>query len=415
MDKRDQRILRYCVKCKADLGPVYIKCNECPKIHLCMKCFSAGAELGDHLRTHEYVVKETAGSLAVFEPGWSAKDEEVLLESIEQYGLGNWEGAAENLPHKTPKEIELHYNKFYVGSLLGKVTIPQDIPNRMTDHTPSIEESIISAPPPEVKACSNDLMRLAYMPKRDDYEFEYDNDAEQIVCLLNDDPDADQVEKSLATEMVSIYSDRLVERQRRKDICREYKLVDKFFAKGSDEAGMKKNERELRKTLRPCSQFMKSSQFDYFINVLTKERQLKRRIQQLRTYRLNGITRLEDCNAFDAALYKRNKCKEQHSNANGANKKNDSSKLLSDADESSTSCAQSLRSDPQWKLLCANERQFCQSLNITPTRFTAYKHILYKDNTIKKHDIRTKSKPNHMNKTHRRQVQAFLKDHGWLS
>ena len=44
---------------------------------------------------------------------------------------------------------------------------------------------------------------------------------------------------------MSIYLDRIHERQRRKDIAREYKLVEKFFTPKhlQEEASMKKYER----------------------------------------------------------------------------------------------------------------------------------------------------------------------------
>ena len=47
----------------------------------------------------------------------------------------------------------------------------------------------------------------------------------------------------LTSAIMDIYLDRLNERQRRKDICREYQLVDKFFAKNNGDNEMKKHER----------------------------------------------------------------------------------------------------------------------------------------------------------------------------
>lgn len=52
-----------------------------------------------------------------------------------------------------------------------------------------------------------------------------------------------EMQTDLEAEMFEIYSDRVNERQRRKDVCREHKLVDKFLNKDSDKASMNKNER----------------------------------------------------------------------------------------------------------------------------------------------------------------------------
>ena len=49
----------------------------------------------------------------------------------------------------------------------------------------------------------------------------------------------------------------------------------------------------LLSRLRFCSQFMKKQQFEVLVGNLMKARQLKRRIQQLKHYRMNGITKLE--------------------------------------------------------------------------------------------------------------------------
>ena len=51
----------------------------------------------------------------------------------------------------------------------------------------SVSDSILSVPPPVVNVSKEDLMKLAYMPSRDDYEFEYDNEAENVLCQLDDD------------------------------------------------------------------------------------------------------------------------------------------------------------------------------------------------------------------------------------
>lgn len=415
MDKATRNGERLCDGCNKPTEEVYIKCHECSDTYICMMCFSTGIEFGCHLKTHKYQIQDE-GSFVIFDPRWNGMEETVLLDNIEQYGLGNWEDVAKNIPQKTAKDIELHYNKAYVESIIGNVFIPAEIPNRMTDHTPPIHESILSIQPPVISTSKEDLLKLAYMPSRDDYEYEYDNEAENIVCNLYDDNDADETEKALLSSQVSIYLDRLKERQRRKDICREYKLVDKFFSKNNEEAGMKKYERELRIKLRPCSQFMKSDQFDLFIATMIREKHLKRKIQQLRNYRMNGIKRLADCNAYDAAVFKRNKRKEAQGGATATGKKNDSNKLLSDTDETTTPCGQSLRSDPLCKLLSGNERQLCHALKITPTRYAGYKAILIKDNIVKKHDVRIRMKAsNQIQKVHRRHVVAYLKDQGWMS
>ena len=42
-------------------------------------------------------------------------EEELLLEAIENYGLGNWSEIAQHVgDHRTSKEVEQHFNAVYL-------------------------------------------------------------------------------------------------------------------------------------------------------------------------------------------------------------------------------------------------------------------------------------------------------------
>jgi transcriptional adapter 2-alpha len=51
-----------------------------------------------------------------FETGWSADEEYLLLEGLEESGVGNWTDIAENLSTKTPQQIRDHWLTFYLLS-----------------------------------------------------------------------------------------------------------------------------------------------------------------------------------------------------------------------------------------------------------------------------------------------------------
>lgn len=46
-----------CTNCTERVGVVHIECTKCEDLRLCLECFSCGAELGDHVRTHPYKVR----------------------------------------------------------------------------------------------------------------------------------------------------------------------------------------------------------------------------------------------------------------------------------------------------------------------------------------------------------------------
>lgn len=84
---------KYCVNCLADVTNLRLRCTDCPDIELCPECFSAGAEIGNHRRWHGYQQVD-GGRFSLWgseaEGGWTSREEQSLLDAIEQYGFGNW-------------------------------------------------------------------------------------------------------------------------------------------------------------------------------------------------------------------------------------------------------------------------------------------------------------------------------------
>lgn len=84
---------KYCVNCLADVTNLRLRCTDCPDIELCPECFSAGAEIGNHRKWHGYQQVD-GGRFSLWGPeaegGWTSREEQSLLDAIEQYGFGNW-------------------------------------------------------------------------------------------------------------------------------------------------------------------------------------------------------------------------------------------------------------------------------------------------------------------------------------
>ena len=67
---------------------------------------------------------------------------------------------------------------------------------------------------------------------RDDFEVEFDNEAEGLVSSLQGGlsapPDEDEMDHGLKMAHVDMYKFKLRERERRKRVAREHQLVSKF-------------------------------------------------------------------------------------------------------------------------------------------------------------------------------------------
>ncbi|XP_072543225.1 transcriptional adapter 2-beta [Salminus brasiliensis] len=369
---------KYCVNCLSDVSNLRIRCTDCPDIELCPECFSAGAEIGNHRRWHGYQQVD-GGRFALWgaeaEGGWTGREEQSLLDAIEQYGFGNWEDMAAHVgASRTPQEVMDHYVSMYIHGNLGKACIPDSIPNRVTDHTcpgggPLSPSLTTPLPPLDISVAEQ--QQLGYMPLRDDYEIEYDQEAEKLISGLSVNYDDEDVEIEMKRAHVDMYVRKLRERQRRKNIARDYNLVPAFLGRdkkdkerdrpgGTGGAGtggtggtglsggsgttnaqavtgapvsvataatpassapkrkITKEEREQRTKLRPLCQFMAHREFEDFFDNMHKERVLRAKVRELQRYRRNGITRLDESAEYEAARHKREKRKENKSSKRGS-------------------------------------------------------------------------------------------------
>ncbi|KAM9718368.1 LOW QUALITY PROTEIN: transcriptional adapter 2-beta [Menidia menidia] len=364
---------KYCVNCLADVTNLRLRCTDCPDIELCPECFSAGAEIGNHRRWHGYQQVD-GGRFSLWGPeaegGWTSREEQSLLDAIEQYGFGNWEDMAAHVgASRTPQEVMEHYVTMYIHGNLGKACIPDSIPNRVTDHTcPSggpLSPSL-TTPLPPLDISLAEQQQLGYMPLRDDYEIEYDQDAEKLISGLSVNYDDEDVEIEMKRAHVDMYVRKLRERQRRKNIARDYNLVPAFLGRdkkdkekekpgaagvGAGAAGVgavtggaaaagpgstttttttaavagpvpvpgtpkrkiTKEEKEQRARLRALCQFMAHREFEELFENMHKERALRAKVRELQRYRRNGIARLEEAAEYEAARHKREKRKENKS------------------------------------------------------------------------------------------------------
>ncbi|CAH1264217.1 transcriptional adapter 2-beta-like isoform X1 [Branchiostoma lanceolatum] len=426
----------YCNYCQVDITTLRVKCADCNDFDLCLECFSSGAELGNHTRDHDYQIVDQ-GNFSLCESEWTALEELAVLEGIEQYGYGNWEEIADHIGNKTSQEVIEFYQERFIHGNLGKSCIPEESPYKVVDHTSSkdgpLSPSLSTPPQPPAELTLQEQQELGYMPLRDDFEREYDNEAESMVSTLAVNYDDDDLETALKLAQVDMFLRRLKERQRRKRIAREYGLVGIFFNKQKQQAKRKlsKDEKELRDKMKVFSQFHASEQHEQFFENLQKEKQMRSRIKELMRYRRNGITKLEECSEYEAARYKREKRKENKkkmaspaaSKKGGAlagGKKPEEKEGKKSADEkdsgSDSEKYQGIKSAPCFNLLSEREKTLCSSMGMNPAKYMTVKTIIIKDHVQRRQGIPTKTRyPQNLDKLHRKRIISFLADSGWIT
>ena len=272
-------------------------------------------------------------------------DEIALLEAIEQYGFGNWTDIADNIGVKdvTAKEAEEHYTNYFILGNIGRAVWNQTDTNAlsMRDHTCPNDGPLspgLTTPLPAITDVSQkDEDSLGYLPKRDDFEREFDNECEALVSTLSmNTSEDDELETNLKLAHISMYRRRLKERFRRKQIGREYGLVSHFFKshnafkdtnhstpqkntnnvnkKNSKQTSSQDNESLLKSPFddkyKPFLRFQSFEESREMFQNLKREKELKTKIKELIRYRKNGLKRMSESIGFESARSERQRRKE---------------------------------------------------------------------------------------------------------
>ncbi|XP_071478508.1 transcriptional adapter 2-beta-like isoform X1 [Diadema antillarum] len=439
----------YCNYCQEELKSFSVKCCECSDTEtfdLCLQCFRAGAEIGGHKRDHGYQIMDNALYPAGGRGEWSMTEESCLLEAIEIFGFGNWDGVGNHVVSKTKEECAEHYNTFYVQGNIGKVTLPENRVSKVIDHTGPEDGPLsptLGATFKPVDLTVTEQQELCYMPLRDDFEREFDNDAETLISNLSITQEDDDLDISLKLAHVDMYSKRLKERGRRKSIARENGLITAAVSlppsalpsppqssqKQKPQAVTKrkpsKEELEFREKLKPFARFLTSTNLEEMFDNIQKEKEVKSRIKELVRCRRNGITKLKEVEEYDEAKAKREKRKEnkkklaektKKGNIIAAAKKPDSKEDVKDEkldiveDE-----FHALRSSQGFSCLSEREKKLCSSLKMKPAKYVTMKTLIIKDHYLRKQGIPPKTRyPSNLDKSHRKRIANFLMRNGWI-
>ncbi|KAJ8935420.1 hypothetical protein NQ314_012840 [Rhamnusium bicolor] len=286
-----------CTYCQEEINGVRVQCCVCPDFDICLQCFSVGAEIGTHSNDHSYkFVDHCAVSIFGGRGAWTGKEQLQLLDAVELYGFGNWELVSQHVETRTPEAR-------YLDGNIGKATWAQLANHRpmLVDHVPKDEGPLsptVTARLPPLDVTLEEARLLGYKPHRDDYEREYNMEAEQLVSSLQLDPEEDtEMEVALKLTMVDMYTRRLRERAKRKRIVRDYQLVAKYFAnirKDPNKKILSKEQRELREKMRVFAQFLSSGEHERLIASMERERELRHRLSELLRYRSLGLTTQEE-------------------------------------------------------------------------------------------------------------------------
>ncbi|XP_050936606.1 transcriptional adapter ADA2b isoform X3 [Cucumis melo] len=334
-----KKALYHCNYCIKDItGKIRIKCAMCPDFDLCIECFSVGAELTPHKSNHPYRVMDNL-SFPLICPDWNADDEILLLEGIEMYGFWNWAEVAEHVGTKSKEQCIEHYSSVYMNSpyfplpdmshvvgknrkellamakghgedkkgfsMLGELNLKAESPfspsrvkvedthkvdpsGRLSSSSTSDSQTdrIFKGKKPNIQANKGpSLLELSgYNEKRQEFDPEYDNEAEQLLAEM-EFKDADgEDERELKMRVLRIYSKRLDERKRRKDFILQRNLL----YPSSFEKELSAEERAICRQYDVFMRFHSKEEHEELLQTIVAEHRTLKRIHDLKEARLAG-------------------------------------------------------------------------------------------------------------------------------
>ncbi|KAK9839318.1 hypothetical protein WJX81_007715 [Elliptochloris bilobata] len=150
-----------------------------------------------------------------------------------------------------------------------------------------------------VKAGANQPELTGYHVKRDEFDPEYDVEAEQLVAELEFVPGEPQEGREEKLRMMAIYNTRLSERERRRAFVAERGLLNVKAQQGR-ERRRGAAEREVHARLRPLARYQAQDAHKAWVGGVLLEGRLRARIQELKEMRRAGVRTL-----VEAAEYER--------------------------------------------------------------------------------------------------------------
>jgi transcriptional adapter 2-alpha len=168
--------------------------------------------------------------------------------------------------------------------------------NKDVEEEEKLLESL--ANPNAVKTEGNVQELTGYNIKRNEFDPEYDMDAELPLAEMEFRENDTEEDVQMKLRMIEIYNSRLQERARRKQFILERNLLN-VKKQQNVEKKRSQYERDLHGTMRIFARFLTSTEYDVLLEGLAAEHRIRTRITELKEYRRNGIHTIAEGEDYD--------------------------------------------------------------------------------------------------------------------
>ena len=191
--------------------------------------------------------------------------------------------------------------------------------------------SVLPPRPEDVETMSGAEL-AGFMPRRGDFDIEWDNDAEETIGDMEFLPTDSEEDRQLKLKVLAIYDAKLDKRESRKKFIISRKLWD-YRRLHQDFEALPRDERDLVLRMRLFERFHTPQEHNIFIADILKAKRLRKEIAKLQMYRRIGIRTLVEAEKYELDKLRRqfhskaasatNQGKEDSGSGTGASNKPD--------------------------------------------------------------------------------------------
>lgn len=218
----------------------------------------------------------------------------------------------------------------------------------------------------------NDTMTLpgsdleGFMPRRGDFDIEWENDAEHAVADMEFLPGESAADKQLKLQVLAIYSSKLDEREKRKQFVLSRGLFN-YRKNHAEDQKLPRDERDLVNRMRLFERFHTPEEHKMFLHDILKAKKLRKEIAKLQMYRRLGIRSLAEAEMYELDKKRRMFHKTAYHQKETEGSRAESTSGMSTAGDVSTKSTGSMVgefvSSSLWKQYRTSDRKVRKSLN----------------------------------------------------
>eukprot|EP00934_Nitzschia_sp_Nitz4_P008990 Nitzschia sp. Nitz4//scaffold38_size140716//36126//39532//NITZ4_003133-RA/size140716-processed-gene-0.57-mRNA-1//-1//CDS//3329550036//8980//frame0 len=174
------------------------------------------------------------------------------------------------------------------------------IKNRMN----KVGAPTVLPPRPEDSSTLPGADLLGFMPRRGDFDVEYENEAETSIADMEFTTADSESDRQLKVQVLQIYYQKQVEREKRKKFLLSRNLFD-YRKNVKEEQELPQDERDLVHRMRLFERFHTPQEHKQFVHDILKAKKLRKEIAKLQMYRRIGIRSLAEAEQYELDKHRR--------------------------------------------------------------------------------------------------------------